>query len=249
MSRPGGFLGVACAGSWDPRRTNYVHPEALLPLPVAVPVHAGHRNFGRVPVGVGALWAVDGVGIVLDAVLSSRAHKAWGRVERGEVSLSLMREYMDWDERDGKLYSRGGLIVAVDLVGRPRDPKAVIHSFTPYASMTEAQRETQERLDAYVTDERQPRADAFVIDAARFGHRALSAASYIPCGWSGFGWDERSWRRDGCLRVRCDDVYAATSGRTRHAAAPWAGVAAPTQGGAQPAPRPFAPFLRVPHRW
>jgi hypothetical protein len=39
--------------------------------------------------------------------------------------------------------------------------------------MTEAQRETQERLDAYLADDRQPRAVDFVIEAARSGHRAF----------------------------------------------------------------------------
>jgi hypothetical protein len=54
MSRPGAFLGVGCAGSWDRRRTNYVDPEALLPLPVAVPIHANHTELRSGTVGVGA---------------------------------------------------------------------------------------------------------------------------------------------------------------------------------------------------
>jgi len=45
--------------------------------------------------------------------------------------------------------------------------------------MTEAQREAQERFDAYVDDDRQPRALDFVIDAARFGHRAFEPLGRI----------------------------------------------------------------------
>jgi hypothetical protein len=114
------------------------------------------------------------VGIVLDAVLSSRALKAWMRVEQGEVALSLSRYLMEWDERDGRLYSTGGLIASVDLVRRGRDPNAVIHAVTPPDRMTEAQLETQRRWDAYLADSSNPLGIDLLQDAGRSGHRAFA---------------------------------------------------------------------------
>ncbi len=175
---PGAFSAVACASElYDHTLGMTAEPSSLLPLPVAVLVHAGHDD-SRSAVGVGVPSYRDGV-VHLDAVLASRAGPAWTLVRTGCLkSVSISAHCTEFHRgTHGRLIR--GILTSVDLVRTPADEKALIGDVVEGQRLSPGQRKTQRLLDEYLDDPRNPRGLDLMADAERRG--AAAGVEILDC--------------------------------------------------------------------
>ena len=155
----GGFSAIASASEvYDHKWRFSSGPSALLPLPVAVLVHAGH-DARTDPVGVAIPSFVDGA-VHIDAVFATRttrARDAWTLTLKQRLdTVSISARPLEWHSGDRGQLVRG-VLTAVDLVRSPADEKALVTKVVDGRALTAGQRATQEALDDYLADPHNPR--------------------------------------------------------------------------------------------
>lgn len=173
MSRdgaPGAFTAVAVSGGYI-HNDELIPPESLLPLPRGVLVHAGHRP-DTFPVGIAVPRYRNGR-IIVDAVLSSRAQRAWDRVCDAECGVSLVASEDHWVRDESTFVFTSGVLRAADLVRHALDPDARYLSVR--RRISREQRAVQEAFDAWLDRQHFPPAPLMDIDVRLRGVAGMDA--------------------------------------------------------------------------
>ncbi len=185
MIAPGAFAGIAVSGGCYEDGL-WVPAEAYIPLPPALLVHWSHDWCGddpdQRPVGI-AVPELVGPEVRVRGVFASTAWHPWNMVIRGlHDRLSIVTDPARVDHSPitaGNFTSApgGGIVaaawplVAVDFVPMGADEGAGVTEV--YPELTDAEREVQARLNAYLADPRPRLGIEYLAEVCDVGVAAL----------------------------------------------------------------------------